>query len=115
MAAPVDLAVAANANVAAPINAAGSANVLSMGSEAQALGDQGAMITQNIEGDATATADQTSDLDQGNDVIDDGTAGDTTTPIAPTAATATAAPAGDGAARLHKASGPQTGLAAMLT
>src|SRR5689334_22871804 len=60
--APVDLAVAANANVAAPINAAASANVLSVGSESQALGDQGAMITQNIVGDATANADQTSDI-----------------------------------------------------
>jgi hypothetical protein len=72
LAAPIDLAVAANANVAAPINAAASANVLSDGSSAQAMGDQGALVTQNVVGDATATADQASDLDQGNDVIDDG-------------------------------------------
>jgi glutamyl-tRNA reductase len=40
-AAPIDLAVAANANVAAPIDAAVAANVLSTGSSAQALADQG--------------------------------------------------------------------------
>lgn len=40
-AAPIDLAVAANANVAAPIDAAASANILSYGSDAQALADQG--------------------------------------------------------------------------
>src|SRR3712207_9148740 len=40
-AAPIDLAVAANANVAAPIDAAVAANVLSVGSDATALADQG--------------------------------------------------------------------------
>ena len=70
LAAPIDLAVAANANVAAPINAAVGANVLSVGSTAQALADQGAMITQDIVGDATANANQVSDLDQSNDVVD---------------------------------------------
>jgi hypothetical protein len=69
IAAPIDLAVAANANVAAPIDAAVGANVLSVGSSAQALADQGVMITQGIEGDASATADQTSDIDQSNDEI----------------------------------------------
>ena len=39
IAAPVDLAVAANANVAAPIDAAVAANVLSLGSDATALAD----------------------------------------------------------------------------
>jgi len=72
LAAPIDLAVAANANVAAPIDAAVGANVLSVGSTAQALSDQGVMITQGIVGDATATATQVSDLDQTNDVVDDG-------------------------------------------
>ena len=38
-AAPIDLAVAANANVAAPIDAAVAANVLSADSNAQALAD----------------------------------------------------------------------------
>src|SRR5687767_6814366 len=77
----IDLAVAANANVAAPIDAAVGANVLSAGSTAQALGDQGVMITQGIVGDSTATATQDSDLDQSNDVIDGGDAatGDATT------------------------------------
>jgi len=72
-AAPIDLAIAANANVAAPIDAAASANVLSTGSEAQALGEQGVLLDQNIQGDATANALQDSGLDQSNDVIDDGT------------------------------------------
>jgi hypothetical protein len=72
-AAPIDLAVAANANVAAPIDAAVSANVLSSDSTAQALSDQGVMITQGIDADATATAEQDSAIDQGNDTIDDGT------------------------------------------
>ena len=70
LAAPIDLAVAANANVAAPIDAAVGANILSVGSTAQALSDQGAMITQDIVGDATATATQASDLDQSNDVVE---------------------------------------------
>jgi hypothetical protein len=65
LAAPIDLAVGANANVAAPIDAAVGANVLSAGSTAQALGDQGVMITQGIVGDASASATQVSDLDQG--------------------------------------------------
>ena len=47
-AAPIDLAVAANANVAAPIDAAVGANVLSVGSQAQALADQGVVIDQGI-------------------------------------------------------------------
>jgi hypothetical protein len=68
-AAPIDLAVAANANVAAPIDAAAAANVLSEGSTAQALGDQGAMVTQNIEGDASAAAQQDSVLDQSDDTV----------------------------------------------
>jgi hypothetical protein len=63
-AAPIDLAVAANANVAAPIDAAVGANVLSSGSTAQALADQGVMINQGIEADATANATQDSDIQQ---------------------------------------------------
>ena len=60
VAAPIDLAVAANANVAAPIDAAASANILSVGSTAQALGDQGVMIDQGITGDVSADAHQDS-------------------------------------------------------
>jgi len=81
LAAPIDLAVAANANVAAPIDAAVGANVLSAGSTAQALSDQGVMITQDIVGDSTATADQVSDLDQTNDVVDAGAAAGATDPV----------------------------------
>jgi len=50
VAAPIDLAVAANANVAAPIDAAVGANILSAGSSAQAMADQGAIIEQGIAG-----------------------------------------------------------------
>ena len=64
-AAPIDLAVAANANVAAPIDAAVAANLLSPGSEAQALADQDALISQSIEGDAAANAGQDSVINQG--------------------------------------------------
>jgi len=64
-AAPIDLAVAANANVAAPIDAAVGANVLSEGSTAQALSDQGALVNQDINADATADAAQDSTLEQG--------------------------------------------------
>lgn len=74
LAAPVDLAVAANANVAAPIDAAVAANVLSVGSSAAAVSDQGVMITQDIVGDSTASATQVSDIDQAGDTADDGTA-----------------------------------------
>ena len=88
-AAPIDLAVAANANVAAPIDASVGANVLSVGSTAQALSDQGVMIDQGLTGDAIAHAPQDSTIDQGADP----TAAD-----AATADPAPAAPAADTAA-----------------
>ena len=66
-AAPIDLAVAANANVAAPIDAAASANILSFGSEAQSVADQGVTINQGIEADATAESAQDSTIDQATD------------------------------------------------
>jgi hypothetical protein len=72
LAAPVDLAVAANANIAAPIDAAVSANVLSLSSNATALADQGVMIDQTISGEAIANAPQDTVVDQTNDVIDAG-------------------------------------------
>lgn len=65
-AAPIDLAVAANANVAAPIDAAASANILSAGSTAQALADQGVIIEQGITADATAESVQDSSIEQGD-------------------------------------------------
>ena len=70
LAAPIDLAVAANANVAAPIDAAVAANVLSAGSTAQALADQDGTIDQLISGEAIAHSGQDSSIDQGNDVVD---------------------------------------------
>jgi hypothetical protein len=84
LAAPVDLAVAANANVVAPIDAAVSANVLSVGSTAQALADQGALLNQHLSGDAIANAPQHAALDQSNDVVNPGTATGTTDPGAVT-------------------------------
>ena len=68
-AAPIDLAVAANANVAAPIDAAVAANVLSVDSSAQALADQGVIIDQGITGEAVADAPQDSTIDQSDDTV----------------------------------------------
>jgi hypothetical protein len=85
-AAPIDLGVAANANVAAPIDAAASANVLSLGSESQALADQGTIINQGVTGDATADSTQDS-------VIDQGTGTDAGTAAGPAAAPAATDPA----------------------
>jgi hypothetical protein len=65
--ADLDIAVAANANVAAPIDAAVGANVLSVDSTAQALADQGVMIDQGITGEAVANAPQDSAIDQSGD------------------------------------------------
>jgi hypothetical protein len=65
LAAPIDAAVAANANVAAPIDAAVGANVLSNASVAGASADQDAPISQTLNGEATATATQNSDINQG--------------------------------------------------
>ena len=88
LAAPIDLAVAANINAAAPIQGAVSANVLSFDSAAQGMATQVTQITQGITGDSTATAPQDASIDQSNDVIDDGTGG---TP-APTPAPVTDVP-----------------------
>ena len=65
IAAPIDAAVAANANVAAPIDAAVGANVLSFDSTATAVADQDSLVMQNLEGEATATANQDATIDQG--------------------------------------------------
>ncbi|MFB0837329.1 peptidoglycan-binding protein [Arthrobacter sp. E44] len=72
-AAPIDLAVAANANVAAPIDAAASANILSYGSDAQALSSQDATIDQGITADANADSTQDSVIGQGDGTTDTGT------------------------------------------
>ena len=65
VAAPIDAAVAANANVAAPIDAAVSANILSPNSLSLATADQDAVIVQTLQGLAQATSDQTSTIEQG--------------------------------------------------
>ena len=76
-AAPIDLAIALNANVVLPIDAAVSANLLSNGSTSQAMADQGVMITQTVEADAIATGIQDSAIDQ-SDTVTDGTGATTT-------------------------------------
>ncbi len=85
-AAPIDLAVAANANVAAPIDAAVGANVLSVGSQAQAMADQGVIIDQGITGEAVAEGNQDSTIDQADAApapVDEATQTPTTEPTVP--------------------------------
>ena len=74
-AAPIDLAIAANANIAAPIDAAVGANVLSPGAIAAADATQGGAIHQGIVGDASAASLQHSTIDQGAPTTSDGGAG----------------------------------------
>jgi hypothetical protein len=64
LAAPVDLAAAANLNVAAPIQAAAGANLLSADAEATAIAQQHGTIDQGISGEANATAPQHADISQ---------------------------------------------------
>jgi hypothetical protein len=64
VAAPIDAAVAANANVAAPIDAAVAANVLSVDSTAIASADQDSVIVQQLDGVANATAEQDAEVNQ---------------------------------------------------
>ena len=56
--------MAANANVAAPINAGVAANIGTVDSDAIAVAQQDAIINQNIEGEANADAGQDSDITQ---------------------------------------------------
>jgi hypothetical protein len=64
LAAPVDLAAAANLNVAAPIEAGASANVLSPDATAAGEAEQTGTIEQGIEGSATADAPQHAEVSQ---------------------------------------------------
>src|SRR5215208_696912 len=64
LAAPVDLAAAANLNVAAPIEAAASANLLSADAQAVAISQQHGTIDQGISGSAEATAPQNAEISQ---------------------------------------------------
>jgi hypothetical protein len=81
LAAPIDLAVAANANIAAPIDAAVSGNILSAFSSAASMADQDVSIQQTLSGEAIADAPQTSVIDQSADA---GEAADTTAIELPT-------------------------------
>jgi hypothetical protein len=65
LAAPVNAAVAANANAALPIDAAVSANALSPGAESIAQAQQTSVIGQSLDGTAIADSDQTSNIEQG--------------------------------------------------
>ena len=94
-AAPIDLAVALNANVVAPIDAAVSANLLSDGSTSQALADQGVQVNQTIAADASATGIQDSTIDQSDTV--EGGAAPTGDAGLLSAATTTGEPTGDAA------------------
>ena len=111
-AAPIDLAVALNANVAAPIDAAVSANLLSDGSSAQTLSDQGVQVTQTVEADAIATGVQDSTIDQ-SDTTAPATAPGGTTAAEGAMLTATTqaddATAGDALAGAAAAGGPVDG------
>jgi hypothetical protein len=64
LAAPIDAAVAANANAAVPIDAAVSANLLSLDSESLANAPQTSVVQQTLNGDASASATQDSNIDQ---------------------------------------------------
>src|SRR5689334_10759576 len=64
LAAPVDLAAAANLNVAAPLEASASANLLSPDAQAVSLAQQHGSIDQGISGEANATAPQHAEVSQ---------------------------------------------------
>jgi hypothetical protein len=68
LAAPIDAAIAANANIAAPIDAAVSANILSPGAVSLAGAHQDAVTLQSLEGLASATTDQSATIDQGEHI-----------------------------------------------
>jgi hypothetical protein len=70
LAAPIDAAVAANANVAVPVDASVAANVIGIGSTAASSADQDSIIMQNLDGEANATATQTATIDQGDNMAD---------------------------------------------
>lgn len=64
VAAPIDAAIAANANVAAPIDAAVAANIASPDSTAVASADQDSIIYQDLDGVAEANANQDATIEQ---------------------------------------------------
>jgi len=70
LAAPIDAAIAANANVAVPVDASVAANVIGIGSTAASSADQDSIIAQTLNGEANATATQTATIDQGDNMAD---------------------------------------------
>src|SRR3954470_10744386 len=119
LAAPVDLAAAANLNVAAPIEASAAANLLSPDAQAVALAQQHGSIDQGMTGTtADATAQQHSEIAQNsNPELTQPAAGGTTADAGPAAggdvaqgaagATGAAVGAADGAAApVDGATGP---------
>src|ERR1700749_840301 len=92
LAAPVDLAAAANLNVAAPIEAAASANVLSSGAEAVGYAEQHGTIDQQLSGTAAAVAPQHASVDQSAGTTSTGTSGETGTPASGASDGATSTP-----------------------
>src|SRR5215211_3781013 len=64
LAAPIDLAVAGNLNVALPVDAGVTANTLAIGSGAQSLADQGVQLDQFVSGEALATSTQAAAIQQ---------------------------------------------------
>jgi hypothetical protein len=74
VAAPINAAVAANANVAAPIDAAVSANIGSPGAVSAGLSEQDALVSQTLVGEANATSDQASSIVQGEEGDSEGEA-----------------------------------------
>jgi hypothetical protein len=101
LAAPVDLAAAANLNVAAPIEAAATANVLSPGAEAVGLAHQQGTIDQHLSGTAGATAPQHAQVSENSGTGTGGAAG----PAAGTAPPAGGSPAPVAPADGHTAVG----------
>jgi len=64
LAAPIDLAIAGNLNVAAPVDGSVTANVLSFDSAAQAMAKQQVALDQYLSGSAVADAPQNAGIDQ---------------------------------------------------
>ncbi len=91
-AAPINLAIGANANIAAPIEAAVNANVLSPLSSSEALSNQGAEIHQGVVGNAEATSHQGSTIAQGNPAPTSGAGGASGADPAPVPAATTGSP-----------------------
>src|SRR3954454_23726378 len=89
LAAPVDLAAAANLNVAAPIEASASANLLSPDAQAVSLAHQSGSIDQGMtDTSADATAHQDASIFQDSSADQAGATADA--PVAPGDATAAA-------------------------